>query len=316
MNTFKKITLYFFLLSGAMFGLRFFIHNGIRHNKAGLFNKFNTVFLQNDYHEVIFVGSSRAECHFDPSVFDSITGLKSYNIGVSGSNNSFTYGILKAYLSNNRKPPKMAIMNIDYHFAHESSDTIYEFPRFFPYLSNEVLYSELVKRDKRFFAFKYVPYYSLPFLGEKYLNVALRGYTGNLSDYDKSCYKGFQFINPIEYKTINHADTVSYSATILKENMDYLDSTIRLCNSKNIQLCFVVSPAHSIVSKRIKNFEEHIGKFKSIADAANVPFLDYSLDSVCVRDEFFADPYHMKLEGARYFSTKFSRDFTGLKIAK
>lgn len=296
------------MLSSLAFLVRFVLHEGIRKNKAGLFDKFNEVFHGSDFHEVIFVGSSRAECHFNPRIFDSITGLNSYNIGVSGSNNYFTYGILKSYLSN-RKAPEIAIMNIDYHFSNESSDTIYEFPRFFPYLDNEILFKELAKRDKRFYFFKYIPFYSLPFLGEKYLNCAVRGYTNKQSSYDLNCYKGFQFIHPIEFKAIDKKDTVSYNASLLKENADYLDSIISICKTNKIDLYFVVSPAHTIVSSRIKNLDEHLSKFKSIAAKSTIPFFDYTNDTICKQDDLFADLYHMKKSGADLFTAKFAKDF-------
>lgn len=315
MKILKKIIFYFLILSSLAYLVRFILHEGIRKNKSGLFDKFNQVFHSNDFHEVIFVGSSRAECHFNPAIFDSITGLNSYNIGVSGSNNSFTYGILKSYL-NAREAPKIAIMNIDYHFSNESSDTIYEFPRFFPYLDNEILFDELAKRDKRFYIFKYVPFYSLPFLGEKYLNCAMRGYTNKPSSYDLSCYKGFQYINPIEYKTIDKKDTVSYSAGLLKENADYLDSIITICKAKKIELYFIVSPAHTIVSSRIKNLDEHLNKFKAIATKSAIPFFDYTNDTICKQDDLFADLYHMKKSGADLFTTKFSMDFNAYMYKK
>lgn len=315
MKTLKKIIFYFLILSSLAYLVRFILHEGIRKNKVGLFDKFNVVFHQKDYHEVIFVGSSRAECHFNPAIFDSITGLNSYNIGVSGSNNSFTYGILKSYLSG-REAPKIAIMNIDYHFSNESSDTIYEFPRFFPYLDNKILFNELAKRDKRFYTFKYVPFYSLPFLGEKYLNCAIRGYTNKQSTYDLNCYKGFQYIHPIEYKTIDKKDTVSYTASLLKENADYLDSIINICKAKKIELYFVVSPAHTIVSSRIKNLDEHLSKFKSIATKSTIPFFDYTNDTICKQDDLFADLYHMKKSGADLFTLKFSMDFNDYKYKK
>lgn len=311
MKMFRKIFLYFITLTCLAFLIRFFIHEGIRKNDSGLFDKFNELFRAKDYNELIFVGSSRAECHFNTRIFDSITGLNSYNIGISGSNNSFTFGILKSYLSE-RKAPKIAVMNIDFHFSNESSDTIYEFPRFFPYLDNDILFNELTKRDKRFYAFKYIPFYSLPFLGEKYLNCAFRGYFNKPSSYDLSCYKGFQYINPIEYKQIDKADTIRYTASLLKENADYLDSIISLCKSKKIELYFVVSPAHTIVSKRIINLEEHLDKFKVIADKSSIPFFNYTEDSICSQDNLFADLYHMKKEGADLFTAKFSKEFKSL----
>jgi len=315
MHILKKTLVYFIALTALAFVLRFFIHEGLRKNQVGLFDKLNTIFHQSTVHELIFVGSSRAECHFNPQIFDSITGLKSYNIGISGSNNSFTYGILKSYLSN-RIAPKIIIMNVDFHLANESSDTIYEFPRFFPYLDNQLLFHELAKRDKRFYAFKYIPFFSLPFLGEKYLNTAFRGYTNHPSTYDLSSHHGFQPIHPIEYKKINKADTISRKVAILQENIDYLDSIINLCELKNSKLYFVVSPTHHIASKRIKNSIQHLGVFEALANQRKIPFINYTNDSICSRDELFADFYHMKKEGADIFTTKFSKEFKSNYLVK
>lgn len=312
MAVIKKIGLYFVILCSLAFLLRFVLHNGMRANQYGLFDKLNTIFHSTVSHELIFFGSSRAECHFNPRIFDSITGINSYNIGITGSNNSFTYGILKSYLSC-RETPKMAIMNIDYHFANQGSDTIFEFPRYFPYLDNEVLFHELVTRDKRFYAFKYIPFYSLPFLGDKYLNSAIRGYSGSKSTYDASCYKGFLYINPIEYRKLDVTDTISYNAVLLKENVDYLDSIVNLCKQKQIKLYFVVTPAFSIAISRIKNFDEHIGKFRKVAEENSIPFFNYSNDTICKQESLFAyDPYHMKKEGADLFTKKFSKEFKSL----
>lgn len=311
----KKILFYIFLLLLLSWGLQFFIYTGIRKNESGLFDKFNKIFHEENNYDVLFVGSSRAECHFNPKIFDSITGYNSYNIGISGSNNSFTYGIYKAYLSKS-KAPKYAIMNIDYQFAHESSDTIYEFPRFFPYLDNEILFNELNKRDKRFFLFKYLPPYAIAFLGDKYFNIALRGYSNNPSSYDEQCYKGFQSINPLNYKDLENEDTCKYKAWILKENSDYLDSIISISKDKNIELIFVVSPLHKNGIKRVKNVGEVISQFGAIAQKNNILFMNYHLDSISNDDTNFADFYHMKNKGATLFSKKFSSDFIRSKGAK
>jgi hypothetical protein len=308
MKVLKKILFYFVLLWGLTWVSRSILYEGIRSNQSGLFDKFNRIFHGKNEYNVLFIGSSRAECHFNPRIFDSITGSNSYNIGVSGSNTSFTYGIYKAYLSKS-KAPETVIMNLDFHFAHESSDTIYEFPRFFPYLDNEILFKELQQRDRRFCLFRYFPAYSLAFLGDKYLNVSLRGFSGKAGIYDQQCYKGFQPIHSLNYKNVDTEDASVYKGSILKENTDYLDSIISLSKKNNSKLYLVVSPTYISGTKRLMNYVEIIGKFKELAETKGLVFMNYNNDSLCYRKEHFADFYHMKKSGADQFSTLFSTDF-------
>ena len=315
MTTLKKILFYFFLVVVLSWILDLGIQQGIRSNRSGLYDKFNKIFQQQNNYNLLIVGSSRAECHFNPAIIDSLCGYNSFNIGVSGSNNSFTYGIYKTYLSKSAAP-KVVVMNIDFHFAHESSDTIYEFPRFFPYLNNELLFDELKKRDERFYLFKYLPFYKLCFMGDKYLNISARGYINKPGIYDTDCYKGFQAINPIQFKNLSTEDAGSYKASVLQENRDYLDSIIVLSRKNNSKLVFVVSPTYIKGINRIVNQDEQIGVFESIAKKNDIPFLDYTDDPICSDSTLFADFYHMKKEGAQKFSLMFGHDLDSLLTGK
>lgn len=311
MTILKKILFYTLLIVVLSWILDLVIFEGIRKNKQGLYDKLNRIFTRENDYDLLIIGSSRAECHFDPKIIDSITAYNSFNIGLSGSNNSFTYGIYKTYLSKS-KPPKIVVMNIDFHFAHESSDTIYEFPRYFPYLDNELLFKELKSRDSRFYAFKYLPLYKLAFMGDKYLNIAARGYLDKPGIYDADCYKGFQGINPIQFKDLSKEDSGSYNASILKENIDYLDSIISLTKKMNAEIFFVISPTYVKGSKRIINLDEQLTAFENLAKEREVPFMNFTNDSICYDPTVFADFYHMKKKGAQLFSRQFSYRFKAL----
>ena len=305
---FKRILLYIVLILSLLYLTRYVVHLGLRESKSGIFKKFSVMFLENNDYENIFIGSSRAECHFNPLIFDSITGFNSFNIGVSGSNNAFTFAILKSYLANS-KPPRQIIFNLDFHFAHESSDTIYEFPRFFPYLSNDVLYKELNKIDSRFTLFKYFPFISLPQMNDKYLNWSLRGWLNQSSAYDRSGQKGNLKIIPLEYKNIDSIKQAPYKAYILQENLDYLDSIINLSHQINATLIAVISPTYKEGLLKITNYKEHLEKFSKFLKSRRVFLFDYSEDEMCVQKKFFADYYHMKGIGCDTFSLKFALDF-------
>ena len=304
----KKIVFYTLVIVILSWLLEYAVLNGMRKNRIGIYNKFNRIFHQQNKYDLLIIGSSRAEGHFNTKIIDSIVGCNSFNIGISGSNNAFTYGIYKTYLSKS-KAPKIVVMNIDFHFSHHSSDTIYEFPRYFPYLDNKLLYNELKQRDSRFVLFKYIPLYKLAFMGDKYLNIAARGYFDKPGIYDFDCYKGFQAINPIQFKDIAKEDSSPYKGTILKENIDYLDSIISISKKNNTKVYIVVSPTYSKGSKRITNLQEHLQGFEKLAKEREIPFMNYTNDTICYDEKLFADFYHMKKEGAARFSLKFSKDF-------
>ena len=304
----KKVFIHVCILVLLLYAIRFFLYTGLKQNEQGLFKKFSVMFLEKNNYDNLFIGSSRAECHFNPLIFDSINGFNSYNIGVSGSNNAFTYAILKAYLHKSY-PPKQIIFNLDFHFSHESSDTIYEFPRFFPFLENHVLYKELKKRDPRFFMFKYFPFFSLPQMNDKYLNWCIRGYINKPSPYDCSGEKGNLKISSMEYKNLDELDTTHYKGLVLKENLDYLDSIVQLSKKVHARLILVVSPTFISGINRITNFPQHIKRFSDFARKNDILFIDYSTDTMCFQKKWFADFYHMKPEGCDAFTLKFSQDY-------
>ena len=70
--------------------------------------------------DVLAMGSSRIVKHFDPAVFDSVAGVKSYNIGMDGAH---IPDILARYiLYKQRNPlPKVALVNIDYFTLTDNS---------------------------------------------------------------------------------------------------------------------------------------------------------------------------------------------------
>ncbi len=307
MKPWQKNSVWAFVFITSIFLLRFVIHEGLRKNNFGIFKKYSVMFLEKNNFNTLVIGSSRAAGHFNPRIIDSVLGFNTFNIGVEGSNNLLTYGVLKSYLYNSSLP-KTIIMNIDYHFAHHSSDTVFNFPRFFPYLDNPVLYNVLKGKKQEFFFYKYFPMTSLAYMGDKFLNSSIRGYLQYKSPYDAEYYQGNQKVISLEHKDFNLLDSSKYLATILPENLQYLDSTILLCQKNNIQLYFVISPCYIQGTRRITNAEDQINAFKLFAKQRDIPMFDYSYHEISYQKDLFADYYHMKGIGCDRFSRVFSND--------
>lgn len=302
----KKILLYFVITLVSIYTVREIIYIGVRKNKIGEYDKLNTIFLKVSDFENIIIGSSRSESHFNPNIIKKETGLFTYNMGMEGEFMPLILGILNSYLEKN-KPPKRIFLNIDIH-PYTGEIVVNRFPRFFPYLSKAPLYRALNETDKRFWAFKHIPFYSMPFFNHKYLNASLRGYTGIISEFDKTFIDGYVPIPQNMYTDVDTFNYTSFSSVPQPVIYSSLNSIINICDSKNIKLFFVVTPMYQKGYAAVSNGTQLLHEFKNIAANHNIPFLDYSQDSICLDKNNFADPYHLNKSGAEAFSHKFSRD--------
>lgn len=283
---------------------------GLRMNKKGVFDKYNTLFLKKNTYTALILGSSRAEMHTNVILLDSLTGLNTFNAGVSGASTRVAFAVLKAYTVKS-KMPKTVFLECDFHINHLLTDTIFNFPRYFPYLSNTVLYDEFKAIDPRFSQFKYNPFYCLPFLGIPYINPSLNGWFHKEGKYDASYKNGFFKNTEIDH--YDHFNTKQYFGFINKETRHYLDSIIVFCRKKNVQLVFTMSPAYVKAQHEVLNKRQIIEQYKNIAFINHLPLFNYSDDSTLIYNKsYFEDNYHMLYSGALIYTQKIASDFNNI----
>ncbi len=271
-----------------------------------MFEKYNTIFLKQDAFNVLFLGSSRAETHFDPKIFDSITGLKSYNAGITGATPRIAFAVLRAYLLNH-PPPKYLVFDVDLHFLKYDVDTIRSFPRFFPYLSNPVLLEQFNKIDGRFVSFKYNPIHSLPYSGIGLLSASLHGWLDIEGKYDTVYYKGFQ--RTTFYDTILPLSTEPVTSWFNVTERTYLDSIILLSKNNKTDVLLVSSPMFLGGDKGIKNKKKIVSQLYNIAALNHLTFKDITSPPFAKRRDCFADMYHLSDKGSVLFTNDFSLFF-------
>src|SRR4051812_41780984 len=110
-----KRPLIFILISiTLLYVVRAIEYTGIRKNEKGEFAKLRVAFEEKNNFDILIIGSSRAECGFYSPLIDSLTGLHSYNIGMTGAAMPFIRSTLEAYLENS-KAPRYVILNLDLH---------------------------------------------------------------------------------------------------------------------------------------------------------------------------------------------------------
>lgn len=302
----KRVLIYTFVFIAGIYLVRELLYIGIRKNRSGIFEKYDTVFLKENNYDVLFLGSSRVETHFAPAIFDSITGLNSYNIAVTGATPRIAYAVLKSYCSKS-KIPSYLVYDVDVHFLKHGIDTIHHFPRYFPYLGNETLYQQFKHIDKRFRSFRYNPLHSLPYSNLRILGASVHGWTGKPGKYDTCFYKGFQ--KTLFFDSLNKFPLKRYYTWFHPLERQYLDSIIQFSKSNNIQLFLCTSPMYAGGAIEVVNKKEIDRQVFNIALVNKIPYKNFSQTSYSGDRSCFADYYHMTYKGARLFSGEFSNWF-------
>ncbi len=303
----KRVLICLLLLLLFAYGAREALYMGVRMNKTGEYGKLNTIFLEHNTYDCLIIGSSRAESHFNTRIIDSIIGLNSFNAGLEGATMPFILGSLEAYLEHS-DAPKYVILNLDIHSFSDNNDTIHRFPRYFPYLGNKKLYECLSERDHRFPWFKNIPFYSLPYFSDRYLDASARGYLSKPNEFDRSVYKGYA---PVPAKMQQDVDTIKYKPfsskppEIVKKSLDRI---FYICETKKSKLILVISPLYYKETQSIVNKDEIMDWLNKGCAEADLQLMNYVSSEICQDKEFFADPNHLNKPGSESFSRSFSVD--------
>jgi hypothetical protein len=237
--------------------------------------------------------------HYNTEQFDSLTGRNSFNLSLSGATPKVSYAALQIYLSKS-KAPQWIISDIDYHHIGYESINIAEFNNYFPFLKDAEVRKRFASIDPRMIWFYYLPYYSLPYTGYKNISTGVNIFIGRLNKTDTLFYKGYfkECMRPdLTFQKSMNEKVVPHPV-----ELNYLDSIITLCKSKNIHLAFVSSPIFGGGKVDVINKSELIYSLKTYLNKRDVSYTDLSSMPFCARRDLFVDHFHMNYKGARLFT--------------
>ncbi len=280
---------------------------------TGYYDKYKTAFFKKNNYNVLFLGSSRVEMHYEPKLFDSLTNSNSFNLSLSGATPPVAFAAFKAYLLNS-KAPNYLFYELDYHYLKYNSTEIKEFNNYFPFLSNKVLREQFNSIDGRIDHFYYDPYFSFPYTDLRNVSTGLHGWFKVPNATDRLFYKGF--IKLTTFNSLDYVPITPYYSYISITNRDYLDSIIILCKRSNIKLTFVTSPIFAGGQVDLKNKKQIIAHINSIANINNISYFDLSSLPFINRRDLFIDHYHMNYNGAVLFTGYLSRVFNNKIVGK
>lgn len=242
--------------------------------------------------DVLVFGSSRANHHYQPGVFEKRLNLSYYNVGRDGNYIFYHYAVLKGVLK--RYSPKIIILDFIAQEFAENQDSYDRISSLLPYYKTHPEMHSIIELkssyEKLKLASSIYPYNSSIFtiaVGNAEFNKKRR-----------ADIKGYVPLTKIWDQPIQFADnSVKYKIDSNKVKM--YDLFIQDCLKSHVKLYIVCSPYYS----KSTSTDYSITLGKEIANKYNIVFFDYSRDAIFLENpKLFSDPEHLNNEGAELFS--------------
>ena len=255
---------------------------------------------------VVVFGSSHAANHFVPEVMSEELGLSCYNAGVQGQRLIFATTTESIMLK--RYQPKLVVLNIDPYWLFESLESYDALadlnPYYFKYPDEIAPVLQLKSKYEEYKLYsKLYQYNSTIAHIIRYWFAEQKDYNGYLALEGK--------LDPNLDNDKSKADEGLIKSEKPEEKIDEhviasLKSFISNTQNAGVKLVFVVSPH---INKFDYSGNKSFNMIKEIAAKNSVPVLDYYMnDQFTGKYEYYKDPSHLNIDGAKYFSRIVSRD--------
>lgn len=253
--------------------------------------------------DVLVYGSSRAWVHIDPAMISDSLGISSYNLGIDGHNFWLQYLRHRMLLKNNKKP-KLIILSID-HATFQNSEDLYNLEQFLPYMlwNNDIEQFTTSYEGFNFFDYNVplIRYYG------NYISIklAIRYYTGYLSN-PIHRIKGYEGQDAVWNGDFEKAKLTmkQYKIKFDYQTIVLFEQFIKECQQNNIKLIFVLTPEYIEGQKFIENRQEFLALCQKYNQFYQIPFYDFSNDSISYQKKYFYNATHMNKLGSQLFTKK------------
>jgi hypothetical protein len=285
------LVLAFFLQEALLFGLR---HYG--EGNVGVMNRIARGEVKAD---VVISGSSRAAYHYDPSVIQAGTGLKTFNIGRDGTRLHEQLDLLRVYLAKNPHP-RYLLQNLDVMGLQENDD-VTDAKQYIAWLQDEQIFRPLKQRKRYYLAYRWCPL--LGICREGGMEDAVLGLFQAADKNDT--FTGYCPQNLTwnrDFDKFKAKRSSGWNEKIDPNKLESLTKLVEICKSNRINVILVYSPDYVGTREFFQNRSEVIKTYQDVAAKLNVPFWDFSDDPVSGDQACFYNSQHMNSKGAAIFS--------------
>lgn len=257
--------------------------------------------------DIYMLGSSRAWVHLNPDIFDSVTGLNSYNLGMDAYAIDIQLDRFWAAIHHNKKP-KYIIQNMDALTLRRSGYVDYDKIQFLPYLNEPELRDDLIENglrwEERFFpVFKYRGMATTVYeaLKKRYKNEyghswKTKGYAGQNQPWSKEF---------AEFKKMYTTYDIAFEPDMIAR----LKAMIAYCDSSEIKVIITHLPLYDEATAMMTDkyrIDSLMNSFQHEFEGSCY-YWDYSKTSFSNDTNFFYNATHMNYKGADSISLMLAR---------
>ena len=301
----KTVTLVYLIL----FVLQFAIDTLLGQENACNNNTWHKIFNGTLESDIVILGNSRAEAHYDTEIIANITNKKTYNLGQSGTPINILNIRWQSYINRN-KLPEVLILDLDYTVLG-TTNTIFEKFQYLPYIYKEEYINSASKIDTDNLLERYLPLYKYRgYETEIYKNIkglsntelcsnSVNGYIEHDKQWDNAAWESFK-TKMKKDKENNNKNFEMYA-----EGITHLKAIIAFCKTNNIKVYFVWSPQYyEAYSYRLEYRKYLDSVLNKLSLKNNITYLNLSKDTLSFDKNNFYDKSHLNSKGARLFSEK------------
>lgn len=253
-----------------------YLHSSNRGKVENIFNS------KAENYDVIILGSSRANNHFIPELFEK-KGLKTFNYGMSGAHLFEASLMLKLMAERNYKI-KTVILEADLGLSNEKESEMIA-AKFLPYIHHSETIKNHFSKQEDFNALYYIPFY-------RYIDFdALIGFR---EMYNTATGKPTNILDHLGYHPLGHKPgNMKNDIRALKPIRNkYYEEIKQICKENHYNLITVMTPMCSNVTG-LDYFEKANKIYPEI----------YNLENAVEGDQYFSSCGHMNDAGARLFTS-------------
>jgi len=243
--------------------------------------------------DILIFGSSRANHHYIPHIFEDSLNMCAYNAGRDGNSIIYFSAVFKSIAK--RYNPKIIIIDI---FSSElcySASGIDQTASLLPYYYSHPEIQSIVDLAGNYEKYKMLS--SIYPFNSKLIRIVI----GNMEKYKKiqGDQQGYvPLYGQMNDTVLRPMDSTTMAVDPIK--LEALASFAEYCKMKGIRLLIITSPVLAKV-KKVSNEEI----LKSIAEKYNAQYLDYANDSLFMKKpEYFQDYLHLNNDGAARFTNR------------
>jgi hypothetical protein len=293
-----RVSIFFLFLVVMDFAIGGILRNLFFAQKSGKFHRL-TYSMDSTTDSIIILGSSYANRHYVPSVFENKLNLSTYNAGMQGQHILFISTLQEIILE--RFTPGYIILNVDPSWLYESREPYERLADLNPYyyrhkkIINKVIDKE-GKFEKFFLLSRFYQYNST-------LIHIFRYWIAPQPD-----QKGYRPLSknenlPLQDRKLNKTPILSPVQNTRKINRDFysaLENFIKNAQNKHVKVIFVISPNLDYSQNQLDNSFITILK---LAGKYSVNVFDFTNDSTFLnKPALFYDRSHLNDFGAHIFS--------------